>query len=311
MKPRLELALSFLGLTAGLIGAYVFGLHAAPQPPAFNPAANPYGKGVYAEGMVEAYQDSGEDIDIYPNISGTIVAIPVSEGQWVRKGTVLIRFDDSVQKATVEDAKAQVGYARAQLKSVRDELTKDEASYRLDPKSISKYTLDDAVNAVKVAARNLEVNEKNYLSAKALLAWYTIRAPADGRILAIQAAVGGYVVSSQGTYDTYTQGFGPVIVMGRSFEDYMSVRCYVDEILINRLKLGPQMQARMFIRGTNISVPLKYVRVQPYVSPKIELSDERPERVDVRVLPVIFRFLRQPEIPAYPGLLVDVYIAEQ
>ena len=192
---------------------------------------------------------------------------------------------------------------------MRDELAKDEASYRLDPKSISRYTLDDARNAVKVAAGNLEVNSKNYNSAKVLLAWYTIRAPADGRILAIQAAVGSYVVTSQGTYDTYTQGFDPIIMMGPS-EDYVSVRCYIDEILIHRLKLGPQMQAKMSIRGTNLSVPLEYVRVQPYVSPKIELSGERLEKVDVRVLPVIFRFPRQKDLPVYPGLLVDVYVAE-
>ena len=66
----------------------------------------------------------------------------------------------------------------------------------------------------------------------------------------------------------------------------------------------------MFIRGTNISIPLEFVRIQPYVSPKIELSDERLERVDVRVLPVIFRFPRPKDVPVYPGQLVDVYVAE-
>jgi len=313
MRPRIEIVLALFGLVAGLIGAHVYGLHAAPQSPAFNPAANPYNKGVYAEGMVEAYQNSGANINIFPNISGTIVEIPVHEGQWVRKGTILIRFDDSVQKAAVEASKAQVAYARAQLKNVGDELKKDEASYRLDRKSISEYTLDDAINAVKVAARNLEVNERNYNSAKALLAWYTIRAPADGRILAIQAAVGSYALTAQGTYDTYTQGFDPIIVMGRSeeSEEYLNVRCYVDETLIHRLKFGPRMKARMFIRGTNIGVSLEFVRVQPYVSPKIELSDERLERVDVRVLPIIFSFPRQKDLPVYPGLLVDVYVAEK
>lgn len=310
MKPRIELLFAFLGLTVGLIGAYVYGLRGPALAPAFTPATNPYAKGVYAEGMVEAHQNNGANINIFPNISGTIVDIPVREGQLVRKGTVLIRFDDSVQRATAEYNKAQIGYARAQLKNVSDELLKDEASYRFDPKSISKYTLDDARNAVKVAASNLEVNVKNYNSAKALLAWYTIRAPADGRVLAIQAAVGSYVVTSQGTYDTYTQGFDPIIVMGPS-EEYLDVRCYIDEILIHRLKLGSQMRGRMFIRGTNISVPLQYVRVQPYVSPKIELSDERLERVDVRVLPVIFKFAQQKDLPVYPGLLVDVYVAEK
>jgi len=361
MRLRVELLLAFLGLTAGLIGAYVYGLHGAPQAPAFNPAANPYAEGIYAEGIVESNQSSGENINVYPEVTGTIVEIPVHEGQFVRRGTIILRIDDSVQRAiaeqqqsqaeaayamleelraeprqeTFEVSKAQLTYAGAQLKNAQDELQKQEASYQLNPKSVSKYTLDDARNAVKVAAANLKVvqrqyeltkagawiydirnqdkiyqaDEKAYLSSSALLAKYTIKAPADGSILAIQAAVGSYV-APQGTYDTYTQGSDPVIVMGAA-EEYVSVRCYIDEILIHRLAPGPQMRARMFIRGTNVSAPLEYVRVQPYVSPKIELSDQRLERVDVRVLPVIFRFAKPKDLSVYPGQLVDVYIAEK
>jgi len=66
----------------------------------------------------------------------------------------------------------------------------------------------------------------------------------------------------------------------------------------------------MSIRGTNNKVPLEFVRVQPYVSPKIELSNERQEQVDLRVLPVIFRFSKK-DAPVYPGQLVDVFIGRQ
>jgi HlyD family secretion protein len=97
--------------------------------------------------------------------------------------------------------------------------------------------------------------------------------------------------------------------MGSS-QSYLGVRCYIDEILIHRLPQASQMHAQMFIRGTSIHVPLDYVRVQPYVSPKIELSNQRTERVDVRVLPVIFRFEKPKDIAVYPGQLVDVYIGE-
>jgi HlyD family secretion protein len=69
------------------------------------------------------------------------------------------------------------------------------------------------------------------------------------------------------------------------------------------------MQAKMFVRGTNVSVPLEFVRVQPYVSPKIQLSNQRTERVDLRVLPVIFRFVPPKSLDLYPGQLVDVYVA--
>ena len=42
--------------------------------------------------------------------------------------------------------------------------------------------------------------------------------------------------------------------------------------------------------GTDLKVPLEFIRVQPYISPKIELSNQRQEQVDLRVLPVVFRF---------------------
>jgi HlyD family secretion protein len=70
------------------------------------------------------------------------------------------------------------------------------------------------------------------------------------------------------------------------------------------------MKAQMSVRGSNVRVPLDYIRIQPYVSPKIELSNERQERVDVRVLPVIFKVERPKEVNLYPGELVDVYIGE-
>jgi HlyD family secretion protein len=66
----------------------------------------------------------------------------------------------------------------------------------------------------------------------------------------------------------------------------------------------------MSVRGSDVKVPLEFVRVQPYVSPKIELSDERQEQVDLRVLPVIFRFRnRMPR--SIPGQLVDVFIGQK
>ena len=238
------------------------------------------------------------------------------------------------RRETLAVAKAQVTLAIANLKTAQDQLDKQRRSYELDPKSVSKDILDTAQNAVKVAAANLEVAtrqyeltragawvydirnqerqyaaaEKAYTASANLLDKYTLKAPIDGVVLLINAAVGSYV-SPQGAYDTYTQGMQPVISMGAASE-YLAVRCYVDEILLHRLPQGDQMQAQMFIRGTDIRVPLEYVRTQPYVSPKIELSDQRTERVDVRVLPVIFRFKPPKGVLVYPGQLVDVYVGE-
>ena len=361
MKNKVIFILAIIGLVAGLVSAYIFGIEKKPPPPAFNPASNPYGKGIYANGIIESYQTSGENINIYPEVPGTITGIMVAEGQSVRKGMPLIMIEDSVQRATVaqqksqaeaalalleelkaqprketlEIARAQVVNASAGLKNAQDQLDKQLKSFELDPKSVSKDTLDNAENAVKVAKTNLEVvrrqydltragawiydirNQesqykaltKAYLASNALLDKYVIKAPADGVVLSINAAVGSYI-SAQGAYDTYTQEADPVLTMG-SPQGYVGVRCYIDEILVHRLPKPDQIVAKMFIRGTDINIPLEYVRVQPYVSPKIELSNQRTERVDVRVLPVLFRFAKPKNISLYPGQLVDVYVGEK
>ena len=150
---------------------------------------------------------------------------------------------------------------------------------------------------------------KSFAAANALLEKYTLRAPADGVVLSINTAIGSYV-SSQGAYNTYTGGYQPVLVMG-SMPDDLAVRCYVDEILIQRLPRPSSMGAQMYVHGSNVSVPLQFVRMQPYVSPKIQLSDQRTERVDLRVLPIIFRFKKPADLALYPGQLVDVYIGQK
>jgi len=88
------------------------------------------------------------------------------------------------------------------------------------------------------------------------------------------------------------------------------VRAYVDEILVHRLPAPDRIKAQMTVRGTDQRINLTFVRIQPFISPKIELSNQRQERVDVRVLPVIFRFENPPGSKIFPGQLVDVYVGE-
>jgi len=357
---KLVFVLSGIGLIAGCALAYLSALTQPPLPPAFPPATNPYPNGIYANGILESDQSSGANTNLYPEVAGTVKRIPVSEGQQVKAGAILLELDDSIQRATVEQlqsqaqaalslleelkaqprketleiAEAQVVAAEASWKTAHDELEKQQAAYNLDPKSISREALDSAANAFAGAAANLAVakkqcdltragawiydihnQERQYTalwnssrSAEALLSKYTVRAPKDGVILAVNPTLGSFV-SAQGAYDTYTQGMAPVIVLG-SPGSRLNVRCYIDEILVPRLPDHSKIKAEMSVRGSGVKVALEFVRIQPFVSPKIELSDQRLERVDVRVLPVIFRIPKSRDLNLYPGQLVDVYIGQ-
>jgi HlyD family secretion protein len=360
MKTRMIFVISAIGVLGGMVTAIYSARAVSALSPAFNPPANPYSSAIYAQGIIESVQSSGENIDIYPEVPGTVKEILVTEGQEVRKGMPLLLIDPSIQRATTEQqksaaqasramfeelkaeprkenldvAEAQVVAAQAALKTAQDELNKQQAAYEIDPRSISKDALDSAINAAAVAQANLEVArkqrdltkagawifdiqsqerqynalEKSYLASSALLSKYTLRAPTDGVVLTIGTIVGNYV-SPQGAYESYTQGMNPVLVLGTP-QTNLHVRCYIDEILVPRLPPPSKIKAQMTIRGTDVKTPLTFVRVQPFVSPKIELSDQRQERVDVRVLPIIFSFEKPRDVNLYPGELVDVYIGE-
>ena len=309
MRNKLLIGFAILGVLLAVGSAYISGIPAKPQPPAFKPASNPYAKGIYANGIVETAQTSGENINVYPEVPGTVVKILVTEGQHVSAGTPLFILDDSVQRATTASAKAQIDVAKATYKNLQDQYSKLKVSWTLDSRSVSKDALDTAENASRGAKANLELAQKQFEAAKALLNKYVIKALSDGTVLSIHTAMGSFI-SSQGVYDTYSGAFRPVMVLGNMKGD-LAVRCYVDEILINRLPDPSDMRARMTVPGMDINIPLKFVRIQPNVSPKIELSSQRTERVDVRVLPVIFSFEKREGVSIYPGQLVDVYIGEK
>jgi len=352
-------ALAGIGLVAGIVGATISSHREPPQTPVFDPAPNPYAEGIYANGIIESDQPHGSNINVYPEVSGTVTEVAVHAAQAVKRGDPLLQLDERVQRATTEQLEAQAQAARALLeelkaqprpetlvvvqaqlaaaeasaKQAHDTYEKQQHAFDVDPHAVSRDTLDTAHNAWLVAdanrvtaerqleltragawqfdVRNQEAQYQSLLkagqSARALLSKYTLRAPADGTILTINVTVGSYV-APQGTYNTYTQAANdPLVVFGSSPET-LNVRCYVDEILIPRMNAPGAIKAQMFIRGTRTSVPLEFVRVEPYVSPKISLSDERQERVDLRVLPVIFRFKAADTQRVYPGQLVDVYI---
>ena len=328
MRNRILFILSAIGVLAGLMSAALFAVRSKPLSPVFAPAANPYEKGVYANGIIESLQESGENINVYPEVGGTVIEILVHEGSRVTRGMPLVRLDDSIQRATAEQLQAQaeaalalleelraqprpenlevvfaqVAAARRSLKSADDDRAKLQKAYDTIPDSVSKMTLDDAINATELARANLAVAERNYAlvkagawsydirnqeaqynallkgtaSARALLAKYTVGAPVDGVILSITATVGSYV-SSQGTLESYSAGVAPLLVMGTG-DDYTAVRCYVDEILIAKLHDLESLEATMFIRGTDVKIPLELVRVQPLVSRRLSsLISEQSE----------------------------------
>jgi hypothetical protein len=94
------------------------------------------------------------------------------------------------------------------------------------------------------------------------------------------------------------------MLLGQTKE--LQLRADVDEDNAPRIREG--CEAVAFIKGRpNEAIPLRFVRIEPYILPKKSLSGDSSERVDTRVLQVIFRFDR-PACPIYVGQQVDVFL---
>lgn len=360
MRNKLLFTLAVLGILAGLVAAYLLGERHQPAPPLFQPTPNPYAAGIYANGIIESNQGSGQNVNIYPELSATVRQVRVKEGQKVQQGQALIELDDSVQRANAEQLKLQASAAAATLEALRAQPRKEqlavaeaqreqavanqrtvEAQYQkmakahaADVGAVSKDALDTAENQYKSARANADLAQRqyelvkagawsydiqaqqrqqealaqSYEAAKSLLAKYVLRAPMDGIVMAVNASPGA-LLTTQGVYSSYTGGQTPALVMS-SKQDELAVRCYVDEVLIHRLPMQQDIRAQMSVRGTDIRIPLQFDHVQPFVTPKLALSDQRQERVDLRVLPIVFRFKPPQGTHLFPGQLVDVYIEQ-
>ena len=87
----------------------------------------------------------------------------------------------------------------------------------------------------------------------------------------------------------------------------LHVRADVDENEAWRIRAGAAAQAAE--RGNSSrNVQLEFVRFEPYVTPKRSLTGDSTERVDTRVLQVIYRF-KDTGVPFRVGQQMDVFIA--
>ncbi|HEX7689147.1 MAG TPA: biotin/lipoyl-binding protein, partial [Burkholderiaceae bacterium] len=110
---RTLFVLAGIGVAAGIAGAVVSNERPARQPPAFPPATDPYAQGIYANGIVETDLPNGSNINLYPEVSGTVSAVLVQEGQAVHRGDAILRLDDTTARAQAAQQRAQAVAAQA------------------------------------------------------------------------------------------------------------------------------------------------------------------------------------------------------
>jgi len=148
----------------------------------------------------------------------------------------------------------------------------------------------------KVIARaNIALAKAQIEQTKTDLDRVLVRAPVDGKVLQVNVRPGEYL----GTPPSQA-----LIVLGSIAN--LHVRVDIDEHDIPRFR--ESLPAEASLRGDpSQKFPLRYVRVEPYVIPKKSLTGDNTERVDTRVLQVIYA-IANGTTPLYVGQQVDVSI---
>jgi HlyD family secretion protein len=284
-------ALAILGFISA-VRTVVIGATKPPLAlPLVEPSRPPYKASIAGAGIIEA---SSENIAIASPVSALITKVAVSVGQQVQQGELLFELDSRVASAQVLAAQADVVVAEARLAEAQ--LALEIYTNLKDPRAVSRDDLIKRESAVRIMKASLLQAQSALELANATFEQLQILAPISGRILKVDARSGEFA-SAQSLQE-------PLIVMG----DVSSLNIRVDVDENDAWRVRPKTAAMANLRGNpEIKFDLEFLRFEPYVVPKRSLTGDSTERVDTRVLQIIYKIKQAPD-NIFVGQLVDVYI---
>lgn len=309
--------------------------------PPVEPARSPYSTTIAGAGLVEP---RSENIQVAAIVPGTVAEVRVKVCDRVNVGDVLFRLDDrqrtaelAVQRAHVRRAEAElsrwehlprpedlapsearVEKVLADLMAQQDQLdrTRELVTQNVLPEQdlVLSEQATRAAKATLSQARSEDVRlkagawEEDLLVARAELLWaqellrqaemeverLMVRAPIRGTILKVNVRPGEFAGTPAGA---------ALLVMGDL--DELHVRVDIDEQDLPRFRRG--LPGQGYVRGdASAAIPLRFVRVEPFAEPKKSLTNSGSERVDTRVLQVIYAIEGATNV--YVGQQIDVFL---
>lgn len=276
-----------------------------PPPVVAPPAAAPYESYIAGTGTVES---STRNLNIGAPVSGIIAEMRVEAGQTVRKGDLLFRLDSREaqaellrRRAAAEVARANVAAAEASAAEALDqfERVRDIADPRVVSveerrrRELSALAADKRLESVRSELRAAEENARAQAITVSRL---DVVSPIDGEVLQVNVRTGELAST--------LAGVRVPVILGNTRT--LHVRVEIDENIAWRFV--PGSRAKGFLRGNKaLATDLRFVRVEPLLVGKTSLTGSATERVDTRVLQILYAF-DQTTLRAYPGMLLDVFI---
>lgn len=306
------------------------------------PPKNPFPQTVAGAGIVEPQT---ENISIGSSLPGIVVEVQVKVGQKVKAGDPLFRLDDRQLQAELVTRVAMLAAAQSELTrlenqprpeqlqmdaaevveaeanlanqrdlfqrakelfnrkvSTEEDMVTRQAAYRMAQAQVTrkksayamqkagawKYDKDVARAAVTQAEGQVKQIETE-------LKRLVVRALDQGEVLQVNVRPGEFVGAPPGQ---------ALVVVGNVRQ--LHVRVDIDEYDIHRFQRGARAIAMLKGQPTQ-EFRLTFVRVEPYVVPKKSLTGDNTERVDTRVLQVIYAIDTRGK-QLYVGQQLDVFI---
>ncbi len=303
------LGLPFIALIAVAFAVFSI-VRSHPRRPRTEPPSPPpvsrFTNTIAAVGLVEP---GSELIEIATPLSGIVVKLPVLVGQVVSMGEGLVELDTrplqaarASRTAALAAAEAGAQTALANADDQKDQLERAEQLARtavISPDELSRRRF-----ALRIADARLVEARAAAATARAELAAVEveldrsiIRAPIAATVLQVNVRPGEFATA--GVLPT------PLMVLG-SLKP-LHVRVDVDEQ--EGLRVRPEAEAIAHRRGdARAEFALKFVRFEPLVVPKRSLTGGATERVDTRVLQVIYEVVGSEAASLFIGQQVDVFI---
>lgn len=135
-----------------------------------------------------------QDIAIYPQVSGTISRLCVSEGDVVRKGQTLFIIDQVPYQAALRTAEANLQAAEAAVSTAQ--LTYDSKTELFTRNVVSQFDLSTAYNNLLSAEAQRAQAEAQLVNAQNNLSYTVVKAPSNGVIGTLPYRVGALVSAS-------------------------------------------------------------------------------------------------------------------
>ena len=196
---------------------------------------------VTASGRIEPTRS----VDIASDITGRIIDLPVEEGDFVRRGQLLVRIDPTQFEATVQRSEAMLSSAMAsELQALAN---RDQAKRQLDrsltmrstdPNLVTEVELETAQTNYDVAAAIAESQRHQVAQSQAglreaqeQLSKTVLTAPMDGKITRLAVEEGEVALAS-----TFSRETG--LLMTVSDLSVIQVNVRVDETDVVRLAMG-------------------------------------------------------------------------